>query len=328
MATSDAATLPPKTARGSSTRARGEDRPRAGLNVMLPSAGTCSSRARTSRGCDHELWRTPEIVDGLGLHPASMLAGVWVRRIGLNFVHHIRLDLGHAFRCLRRRGRRSGPVSRRGSRGNRRASTPRRTRRARFDPCSFGNIGSRKRAARRAAAGTPPPTNTIGCGCDAGVGVTVTMRPCHSNGSPPHAWSMTLMNSSSVFPRDAWSTPHLELLDPIPRAHDRPQSSRRHVVEHCDLLRDAHRIMQRQHRGAHHHPARTVLRARRRPSSEVTAASRRRCRDARRAPGGRSRCDRPTRIVRARRRRCQSPTWDRTPERGSPWRIQRKGIGS
>ena len=52
--------------------------PASGLNVMLPSAGTCSRRARTSaRGADHELGRLPEIVDGLGPDPGR---GVLARR--------------------------------------------------------------------------------------------------------------------------------------------------------------------------------------------------------------------------------------------------------
>ena len=80
---------------------------------------------------------------------------------------------------------------------------------ARRESSFIGIIGSRSRAARRAAASTPPPIISVGCGCVYGFGVTVIVRPCHSNGSPVHAFSMTSTYSSRSLPRRLRSAPHI-----------------------------------------------------------------------------------------------------------------------
>ena len=119
----------------------------------------------------------------------------------------------------------------------------------------MGSIGRRSRAARRAAAGTPPPTSSIGCGRVAGFGVTRTVRPRHSNGSPrPRVEQHADVLLEDPAPRRVLHPRHLELFDAVARADHDPEAAGRSVVEHRDLLGDAHRVVQREDRGAHHDP--------------------------------------------------------------------------
>ena len=66
--------------------------------------------------------------------------------------------------------------------------------------------GRRRRAARSADLRTDPPTQTSASIGDAGVGVTLMVRPRHSNSSPVKAWRRTSRYSSVSRPRVARST--------------------------------------------------------------------------------------------------------------------------
>ena len=70
-----------------------------------------------------------------------------------------------------------------------------------------GNIEKPSRAARLAAAAPPPPIMIVGWGCWSGRGVTCTVRPRYSNGSPVHACSTVSRHSSSSRPRRVHSLP-------------------------------------------------------------------------------------------------------------------------
>ncbi len=66
-------------------------------------------------------------------------------------------------------------------------------------------IGRPKRAARRAVALLVPPIIRIGCGLVSGTGVTLTISPKYSNGSPVHALSRVSTQWSISLPRPAQS---------------------------------------------------------------------------------------------------------------------------
>ncbi|CAB4745483.1 unannotated protein [freshwater metagenome] len=68
-------------------------------------------------------------------------------------------------------------------------------------------IGSLKRAARRAAGFDVPPSMNGGVGLLTGMGVTCTVVPRYSKGSPVQALSMVSMHSSMSLPRSAQSLP-------------------------------------------------------------------------------------------------------------------------
>ena len=73
--------------------------------------------------------------------------------------------------------------------------------------CAAANIGSPKRAARRAAGLLVPPSRIVGCGCVNGRGVTRTVVSRYSNGSPVHALSSVSTHSSMSAPRFDQSLP-------------------------------------------------------------------------------------------------------------------------
>ena len=118
------------------------------------------------------------------------------------------------------------------------------------DRRSSGNMLKPNRAARWAAGGPPPPIMITGWGCCTGLGVTCTVWPRYSNGSPVQACTSTSRASSSSLPRRLQSLPNSVVLDrPVAEAgHDR-QPPAADEVEHGDVLGQADRVVQRQQEG-------------------------------------------------------------------------------
>ena len=158
-------------------------------------------------------------------HRRRVLAAGLEARVGLRLVEHVRRDLrprplrivAHVHERRARR-RHHEPTLEAGLRGfvgvplaQPRVLVHRHHRRAAAAPRAAPRPRRRRRRGASGAAGVN------------GFGVTWIVRPCHSNGSPVHAWSITPTYSSRSLPRrfdlDAG---HLELLGPVARAGDGP----------------------------------------------------------------------------------------------------------
>ena len=107
-----------------------------------------------------------------------------------------------------------------------------------------GKKPARSLAARFAAFSVEPPTSSIGS--DGGFGVTRTVRPRHSNGSPrprlAHHLDVLLEQLAALPPLDAG---HLELLLAVAEPGDEADAAAADQRDRRELLGESHRVVQR-----------------------------------------------------------------------------------